>query len=281
MRLGSLSDQYGPYVAVETGGKVHALAPRVSDMKSVITSVLEDGGKSLRLADNPVDEPHWQLPLHPGKIVGVGLNYRDHAAESRVEPPKQPLVFAKFPSSVTGPLDPIIVDPSLTERVDWEVELAVVIGRRMRNVPVARVLDHVFGYTVANDVSARDVQFADGQWTRGKSFDTFCPLGPVIVTADEVGPPVDLHLCTRVNGESVQSDSTRNMIFSVAELLAFCSRSFTLQPGDIVLSGTPSGCGEFMDPPRSLVAGDVVEAEIAGIGTLRNMVVFRPLNAAS
>ena len=191
---------------------------------------MEDWGKSWTLADAMIDKPNWGAPLRPGKIIAIGLNYRDHADESGVPPPERPLVFAKFPSCVTGPYDPIIVDEALTERADWEVELAVVIGRRMRNIPARRALDYVFGYTVANDVSARDVQFSDGQWTRAKSFDTFCPLGPVVVTADEVGSPDELHLRTRVNGEVVQSDSTANMIFSVADLLAFCSRSFTLEP---------------------------------------------------
>jgi len=196
-----------------------------------------------------------------------------HADESGVDAPEAPLVFAKFPSSVVGPSAPIVIDPVLTERVDWEVELAVVVGRRMRNVPEDRALDDVFGYTVANDVSARDVQFSDGQWTRGKSFDSFCPLGPVVVTPDELGPIDDLRLTTRVNGEVMQDDTTASMIFGVPEVLAFCSRSFTLEPGDVVLTGTPDGVGEFMDPPRSLKPGDVVEVEVEGIGVLRNEVV--------
>jgi 5-carboxymethyl-2-hydroxymuconate isomerase len=143
----------------------------------------------------------------------------------------------------------------------------------MRRVKPADALDHVFGYTVANDVSARDVQFADGQWVRGKSLDTFCPLGPVVVTPDEIGDPQKLALRTRVNGETVQDSSTAEMIFSVAELLAFCSLSFTLERGDVLLTGTPWGCGEFMNPRRSLRPGDIVETEVEGIGVLRNPVV--------
>ena len=189
-----------------------------------------------------------------------------------MDPPSRPLVFAKFPSSVIGPGDPIRIDGALSERVDWEVELAVVIGRRLRNATADAALDAVFGYTVANDVSARDVQFADGQWVRGKSFDTFCPLGPVVVTADELRDPHGLALRTRVNGETVQDSDTSEMVFGVGELLSFCSRSFTLDAGDVVLTGTPWGCGEFMDPPRSLSVGDVVECEIDGIGTLTNPV---------
>ena len=211
-------------------------------------------------------------PLRPGKIVAIGLNYLDHIRESNLPRPEQPLVFAKFPSSVTGPRDPIVIDAALTAQVDWEVELGVVVGRRLRNVAADAALDHVFGYTVGNDVSARDVQFSESQWTRGKSFDTFCPLGPVVVTRDEIPDPQALALRTRVNGEVVQDSSTAEMLFGVAELLAFCSRSFTLEPGDLLLTGTPWGCGYFMDPPRLLRAGDLVECEVERIGALRNAV---------
>lgn len=221
----------------------------------------------------PLSGARLTAPLRPGKIVAIGLNYLDHIREQGLESgPERPIVFTKFSSSVIGDSEPIEVDRELTERADWEVELAAVVGRPMRNVPVEDALSHVFGYTVANDVSARDVQFGDGQWVRGKSFDTFCPLGPVVVTPDEVGDVTALGLRTRVNGELVQDSSTAEMVFGVAELLAFCSRSFPLDPGDVLLSGTPWGCGEFMDPRRSLQDGDVVECEIDGIGTLRNPV---------
>ena len=212
-------------------------------------------------------------PLQPGKIVAIGLNYLDHIRESKLPQPEQPLVFAKFPSSVIGPNDEIVVDAGLTTQVDWEVELGVIVGRRMRNVAVDTALDYVFGYTVGNDVSARDVQFSESQWTRGKSFDTFCPIGPVVVTPDEIPDPQALALRTQVNGELMQDSSTAAMLFGVAELLAFCSRNFTLEPGDLVLTGTPWGCGYFMDPRRSLVSGDVVECEVEHIGMLRNTVV--------
>jgi 2-keto-4-pentenoate hydratase/2-oxohepta-3-ene-1,7-dioic acid hydratase in catechol pathway len=211
-------------------------------------------------------------PLQPGKVVAVGLNYRDHIREARMTAPEVPLIFAKLPSSVIGPDEPIVIDPNLTRRVDWEGELAVVVGRRMRNVTEADALGHVRGYLAANDVSARDIQAADGQWVRAKSLDTFCPLGPQMVEAEQIADPQALALRTRVNGETVQDSSTAEMIFGIAELLAFCSRSFTLEPGDVVLTGTPWGCGEFMDPVRSLRPGDVVEVEIEGIGVLRNPV---------
>jgi 5-carboxymethyl-2-hydroxymuconate isomerase len=211
-------------------------------------------------------------PLRPRKIAAVGLNYRDHIAESGLDVPTSPLLFAKFTSSVTGPEDDILIDRSLTQRVDWEVELAVVIGARMRNVSVSSALEYVFGYTVANDVSARDLQFSDGQWVRGKSLDTFCPIGPGITSASAIPDPQALRLRTEVNGEVMQDSTTAKMIFTVAEILAFCSRSFTLDPGDLVLTGTPWGCGEFMTPPRHLEDGDLVEVSIEGIGKLRNRV---------
>jgi 2-keto-4-pentenoate hydratase/2-oxohepta-3-ene-1,7-dioic acid hydratase in catechol pathway len=261
----------GLAVADANGGGTRRVTGAPGGLTAVFDAVMDGGAVDIGSAVEP--DPELGPPLQPGKIVAIGLNYRTHADESGVEAPERPLIFAKFPSSVTGPSAPIVIDPALAERVDWEVELAVVVGRRMRHVSEADALDHVFGYTVANDVSARDVQFADGQWTRGKSFDSFCPLGPVVVTPDELGPVDDLRLTTRVNGELMQDDTTANMIFGVPALLAFCSRSFTLEPGDLVLTGTPDGCGEFMDPRRSLAPGDVVEVSIEGIGALRNEVV--------
>ena len=206
----------------------------------------------------------------PGKIVAIGLNYMDHVRESGAEPPKQPLVFCKFTTSLIGDGEEIRIPRALTERVDWEIELAAIIGETARNVSEADALKVVSGYTIANDVSARDLQFADGQWVRAKSLDTFCPLGPRVVEIDD---PQSLKLLTRVNGETVQDSSTSEMIFSVAELVSFCSHSFTLDPGDVIVTGTPWGCGEFMEPKRSLKHGDVVECEIEGIGVLRNPVV--------
>jgi 5-carboxymethyl-2-hydroxymuconate isomerase len=206
----------------------------------------------------------------PGKIVAIGLNYMDHVRESGMEPPERPLVFCKFTTALIGDGDEIRIPRALTERVDWEVELAVVIDREASNVSEADALSYVRGYTVANDVSARDLQFADVQWVRAKSLDTFCPLGSELI---QVENPQNLKLTTRVNGEVVQDSNTSEMIFGVAELISFCSRSFTLEPGDVILTGTPWGCGEFMEPKRSLKAGDVVECAIEGVGVLRNPVV--------
>jgi 2-keto-4-pentenoate hydratase/2-oxohepta-3-ene-1,7-dioic acid hydratase in catechol pathway len=211
--------------------------------------------------------------IRAGKIVAVGLNYLDHIRETGLQRPAEPLLFTKFTTSVIGDGDAIELDESLTTRVDWEIELAVVIGQAMRHVPASDALEYVYGYTVANDVSARDLQFSDGQWVRAKSLDTFCPLGPVIVTADEIPHPQALALRTRVNDETLQDSNTSEMLFPVAELLAFCSRSFTLDAGDILLTGTPWGCGEFMRPKRRLQPGDTVACEIERIGTITNPVV--------
>jgi 2-keto-4-pentenoate hydratase/2-oxohepta-3-ene-1,7-dioic acid hydratase in catechol pathway len=201
-------------------------------------------------------------PCQPTKILAVGLNYRTHAAEAGYDVPAEPLVFSKPPSSVIGPFAPIVY-PILSQQVDYEGELAVVIGQRVRNVTPEKAYDFVLGYTCGNDVTARDLQRRDDQWTRAKGFDTFCPLGPTIVTDLDPG---HLTIQTRVNGEIRQSATTADMVFSVAELIAYTSQVMTLEPGDVILTGTPSGVGP-------LQPGDVVEVEIEGIGTLRNPVV--------
>src|SRR5207249_6546957 len=166
----------------------------------------------------------------PGKVVAIGRNYQDHAAEEGLEPPPAPLMFAKFASSVVGPGADVRWDPSLTSQVDYEAELAVIVGRRARRVAAGDALEHVFGYTCLNDVSARDLQFGDGQWTRGKSLDTFCPMGPAIVTADEIMDPEDLEISCLVNDERLQLARTSAMYFGIAEIISHCSRSFTLEP---------------------------------------------------
>jgi 5-carboxymethyl-2-hydroxymuconate isomerase len=211
------------------------------------------------------------LPIAtPGKIVAVGRNYRAHVAEEDATLPTEPLLFAKLPSAVIPDGAAITWSASLTSQVDYEAELAVVIGRRAREVPPERALEFVLGYTCLNDVSARDLQVRDGQWTRAKSLDTFCPLGPSLVTADEIADPGALRISCRVNGEVRQDASTADLVFGVGELVAYCSRSFTLEPGDIIATGTPGGVGAFRDPPVFLADGDVVEVEIEGIGILRN-----------
>ena len=220
----------------------------------------------------PISEAQLLAPLpQPGKIVAIGRNYREHATEEGVDPPTAPLIFAKWPSAVVGPGAEIRWDPALTSQVDYEAELAVVIGRRARRVDVADALGHVFGYTCLNDVSARDLQFGDAQWTRGKSLDTFCPMGPVLVTADDIGDPQDLAIRCFVGDDLLQDARTSAMYFDIAEIISFCSRSFTLEPGDVIATGTPGGVGAFRDPPRFLADGDRVVVEIEGIGRLENV----------
>jgi 2-keto-4-pentenoate hydratase/2-oxohepta-3-ene-1,7-dioic acid hydratase in catechol pathway len=222
-----------------------------------------------------LSETDFLAPVpRPGKVVAIGRNYREHADEEGVEPPTAPLVFAKWPSSLIGHRSEIRWDPGLTAKVDYEAELGVVIGRPARHVQEADALDYVLGYTCINDVSARDLQFGDGQWVRGKSLDTFCPMGPMLVTADEVGDPQDLRISCRVGDEVLQDASTSQMYFSVAEIVSYLSRSFTLDPGDVIATGTPGGVGAFRDPPRFLGDGDVVTVEIERIGRLENTCRF-------
>ena len=210
------------------------------------------------------------LPIdRPGKIVCVGLNYRSHAEEQDRRPPERPMLFAKWATSLIGPGEPIVLPP-ISSAVDYEAELGVVIGVRAKAVPVESALDIVRGYLCANDVSARDLQRGDRQYTRGKSLDTFCPVGPELVPAAQVHDPQALRLRCLVNGEVRQDSSTTDMIFSVAELIAFTSEAITLEAGDLLLTGTPSGVGEFREPPLYLADGDEVTVEIEGIGTLTN-----------
>ena len=212
----------------------------------------------------------------PGKIIAIGRNYADHVTEDGAVPPPSPLIFAKFPSSVVGPGAEIRWDPEMTTQVDYEAELAVVIGRRARGVAEEDALDIVLGYTCLNDVSARDLQFGDGQWVRGKSLDTFCPMGPALVTGDELGAPDDLDIACLVNGEVLQHDRTSSMFYSVRQIISHCSRAFTLEPGDVIATGTPGGVGIFRKPPRLLGDGDVVTVAIEGLGELVNTCRTRP-----
>ena len=208
----------------------------------------------------------------PGKIICVGLNYRDHAAEQGAELPAEPLLFAKFANALRGPGDPIVI-PRQAQHVDAEAELVVVIGREARRVAPDDALDVVAGYTCANDVTERHFQSRDGQWLRAKSFDSFCPLGPELVSVDELGDAADLAIVQRLNGEALQDSRTSELIFGVRELVAHASTVFTLEPGDLILTGTPAGVGAHRKPPVSLAPGDEVEVEIERVGALRNPVV--------
>jgi 2-keto-4-pentenoate hydratase/2-oxohepta-3-ene-1,7-dioic acid hydratase in catechol pathway len=209
----------------------------------------------------------------PPKIICLGLNYRDHAEEARVPLPERPLLFSKPSTTIVGPEDPVVY-PKISTQVDYEVELAVIIGKRGKGIPESDAFDYVAGYTVFNDVSARDIQFADKQWFRGKSFDTFAPTGPYLVSRDQVSDPHGLKMDLRVNGETRQESTTANMIFKIPQLIAFISNVMTLQPGDIIATGTPAGVGFYAKPEKRLLKpGDLMEAEIERIGLLGNRIV--------
>jgi len=209
--------------------------------------------------------------LHPEKLIGIGLNYRDHAEEAKIEIPKSPLIFGMYANAIVGPEAPIEIPPE-TQKVDYEAELAVVIGSRAHRGSTENALTAVAGYTIVNDVSARDMQFGDKQWTRGKSIDTFAPMGPCLATRSELGGADALGLELRLNGRTLQKSNTRNLIFNAAALVAHISQTMTLEPGDVISTGTPSGVGYVRNPPIFLKQGDVVEIEIEGIGVLRNPV---------
>jgi 2-keto-4-pentenoate hydratase/2-oxohepta-3-ene-1,7-dioic acid hydratase in catechol pathway len=256
-------------VFIEQGAEALEQARRLVDALAADRTGLER--LSRPLAQSRLLAP---IPRPRRNLVCVGLNYAEHAAESRVTQglPEHPVYFTKPPTTVIGTEAPIPWHAHVSTRIDWEVELAVVIGRPGRDIPEERALDHVFGYTVGNDVTARDLQSRHQQWYKGKGLDGFCPMGPWIVTGDELPDPQDVRLRLRVNGVPKQDASTSGMIFSVARLLAVLSQGMTLQPGDLLMTGTPSGVGFARRPPEYLRPGDVVEAEIDAIGLLRNVV---------
>ncbi len=251
----------------------------------VHTGALQPDGTALRmegdifhdfaLTDQKLAVGKLLCPLIPTAILCIGLNYRRHAQETKARVPDHPVVFMKNPASVQNPGDPIVLPRyMLSTQVDYECELAVVIGKRGKNVRATQALDYVLGFTASNDVSARDWQIQRGgsQWCRGKSFDTFCPLGPMLITPDELGDPNALAIETRVNGQILQRSNTSDMIFKIAELIEFLSGSTTLLPGTVILTGTPEGVGMARRPPRWLVPGDTVEIQIEKIGILRSPV---------
>jgi len=219
------------------------------------------------------DAAYWFAPVpRPGKIVCVGLNYRDHAEESGLAVPKVPVIFSKFSTCVIAPGEPVVI-PTTSERVDYEAELAIVIGRRAKHVSAERAYDYVFGYTAFNDVTARDFQFGDGQWQRGKSCDTFAPMGPTIVTTDEIPDPHTLRITMTVNGNVMQDSNTNQLIFSIPRLIEFITQSITLEPGDVIPTGTPAGVGFARKPPVFLKPGDTMDVDIERIGGLGSPVV--------
>jgi 2-keto-4-pentenoate hydratase/2-oxohepta-3-ene-1,7-dioic acid hydratase in catechol pathway len=221
----------------------------------------------------PSRDAYWFAPVpRPGKIICIGLNYRDHAAESKMPIPEKPVVFSKFSTAVIAPGEPVVL-PLTSQQVDYEAELAVVIGRRAKHVSADRAYDYVLGYTAFNDVTARDFQFADGQWQRGKSCDTFAPMGQTIVTTDEIGDPHKLSIRLVLNGQVMQDSNTDQLIFGVPRLIEFLSESITLEPGDVIATGTPPGVGFARHPPVFLKPGDEMEVLIERMGGLGNPVV--------
>ncbi len=244
------------------------------DVKSLIESGLDAAAEAAAAAQAlPLAEVSLLAPiLKPGKIVAIGLNYLDHCLEQGKTPPERPTIFTKFSTAVNHPGGDIRWDPSMTQMVDYEAELAVVIGKRAYRVGEEDAYEYVAGYTCLNDVTARDLQRGDKQWVRGKSLDTFAPMGPLLVTADELPDPHGLAIRCWVNGELRQESNTDQLIHTVPKLIAFCSHAFTLEPGDIITTGTPGGVGVYSDPPVFLKPGDEITVEIESIGRLQNRV---------
>ena len=256
---------------------------RIIDLKAIFPTIPDIGERffsegwleKLPQTDDPgrLLDVRLLCPVNrPSKIICLGKNYAEHAKEGGFDHPVEPLLFCKAPSALTGPYDPIHL-PRSSEQVDWEVELAVIIGKICRRIDRSHAGDYIAGFSVMNDVSARKAQFGDSQWFRGKSFDTFAPLGPFLVTPDEVGDIGKLQLTTRVDGILMQDGNTKEMIFDIPYLLEYISKDITLLPGDIISTGTPAGVGIFRNPPVTLHAGNIVECCIEKIGTIRNPVV--------
>jgi 2-keto-4-pentenoate hydratase/2-oxohepta-3-ene-1,7-dioic acid hydratase in catechol pathway len=289
MRLGTFVAEDGDRPCVIDGDEVVDLvgvAPQLPRSMAAILALGEDALQDIGAAAQratrrlPLSEVRLTTPVRPSKFFGIGLNYADHAAEANREPTEFPTIFAKMANCVSGPFDPIHM-PKVSEQVDYEGELAVVIGRRCRHVTREQAPAVVSGYTINNDVSVRDWQRKTQQWTLGKSFDTHGPLGPWIVTPDELGDPHDLGFRTLVNGEVRQQSNTSNLIHDCWALIAEISTACTLEPGDVIATGTCSGVGAFHDPPLWLKAGDVVRIEFDRIGAIENPVIDEPVAQAA
>ncbi len=262
------------------------LKDRVADLVSIFPDIPDIGETFFRdgwlekvgsvSAGDTLPYERLGCPIRkPSKIICLGINYQEHTREGGFDQPEKPLLFAKSPNALNGPRDPILL-PRSSGQVDWEVELAVIIGKKGKRIPKRSAFDYIAGVTVMNDVSGRQAQFSDSQWFRGKSFDTFAPMGPTIVTLDEIGDIQNLHLTSLVDGQVMQEGSTADMIFPVAELIEFISEDITLLPGDVISTGTPSGVGIFRDPPVVLRPGNVVECRVEKIGSVINTVASEP-----
>jgi 2-keto-4-pentenoate hydratase/2-oxohepta-3-ene-1,7-dioic acid hydratase in catechol pathway len=294
MRLVTFEQNGVPALGAVVGERVVDLA-RASEasVPNSMLGLIEMGERGLERAREAVERSRGDglelaglrllapIPRPRKNVFCLGLNYRDHAEEGaraagrELKLPEHPIYFTKPPTSVIGPDEPIDYDPRVTQQVDWEVELTLVVGQGGRDIPAERVFDQMFGYTVGHDVSARDLQFRHGQWFKGKSLDTFSPIGPWIVTADELTEPGKLEIGLRVNGIQKQRSNTRELIFDIPTMVSVLSSGITLDPGDLIMTGTPDGVGFARTPPEFLQDGDVVEAEIEGIGVLRNPVRTR------
>jgi 2-keto-4-pentenoate hydratase/2-oxohepta-3-ene-1,7-dioic acid hydratase in catechol pathway len=251
----------------------------ITEIAPDMLSLIKQGSSALLAADNltprsayALDAVEYLPAVDAGKVVAIGRNYHDHAVEGGNEPPKSPLLFTKFTNALAGHNAKVTLH-AISGQIDFEAEMAVVIGKRAGKVGEADALKYVFGYAPLNDVSARDLQFSDGQWVRGKSLDGFCPIGPFITTSDEVADPQALKIEGVLNGEVMQSSNTKMMIFGVAYLIHYISQAITLEPGDVIATGTPEGVGVFRKPPVLLKDGDVFEVAVEGLGALRNQFV--------
>ena len=285
MRLATIETLAGPRAAVRREDHFVDVHATDANLPPTVRQILEGGPELLRAVaevaeraatvECPAAGVKWHAPVHdPRKIICIGLNYRDHAAESGSPIPREPILFSKYPTALIGNGEAIVL-PAVSQEVDFEAELVLVIGKRGRNIAAASGHEYVAGYTIGHDVSAHDWQLKkDGkQWMVGKTFDTFAPVGPVLVTADEVADPQNLGIRLRLNGTTMQDSNTKQLIFGVGELVAYLSKVFTLEPGDLVFTGTPPGVGFARKPPVFLKGGDTVEIEIEGLGVLRNPVV--------
>lgn len=273
MRLATVADRGGTATAAVLVGDDWRSLPAPDLSALMCAASRTDPGALARDAGAPMPDATPVLPLpSPAKIVCCGLNYADHIRETGRELPSHPTLFAKFADTLIGPADDVVLPSGLD--VDWEAELAVVVGAPLRGADADHAREAIAGYTVANDISIRDWQYRTLQWFQGKAWDRTTPLGPVVVTPDEVDPAAGLPVTCRVNGEEMQRDSTRTLVFDAAELLAYISTFTALRPGDVVLTGTPGGVGTARDPQRFLADGDVLETEIEGIGLLRNTIRF-------
>lgn len=251
----------------------------ITEIAPTVKDFINRGAAAIHAAKNfnsksafALDAVEYLPAVTPGKIIAIGRNYYDHAIEGGDEPPKSPLMFTKFLNSLNAHNAKVTLH-AISEKIDYEAELAVVIGKKASKVSEADALDYVFGYSCLNDVSARDLQFADGQWVRGKGLDGFCPIGPSITTKDEIADPQALKIEGILNGEVMQSSNTNKMIFNVAYLIYYITQAITLEPGDVIATGTPEGVGVFRTPPVLLKDGDVFDVVIENLGTLRNSFV--------